>query len=50
MANAVAVCIDGLDLSGIVGTVAGDDTILIVITDNDTAVDVHSALVTAFEK
>ncbi len=50
MANAVAVCIDGLSLNGIVGSVAGDDTILTVITDNDTAIDVCAALITAFEK
>ncbi|MBR5448509.1 MAG: arginine repressor [Clostridia bacterium] len=50
MANAVAVCIDGLNLNGVVGSVAGDDTILIVITDNETAEEVHAALITAFEK
>ena len=50
MANAVAVCIDGLSLDGIIGSVAGDDTILIVLADNDSAVDICAALITAFEK
>lgn len=50
MANAVAVCIDGLSLDGIIGSVAGDDTILIVLADDDTAVDICAALITAFEK
>lgn len=34
MANAVAVCVDSVDLIGLVGTVAGDDTILLVLKDN----------------
>ena len=38
MANAVAVCIDALEYREIVGSVAGDDTILIVVTDDETAV------------
>ncbi len=38
MANAVCVYIDGLELDGLVGTLAGDDTIFIA------AADVHSAL------
>lgn len=37
MANAIAVCIDSIHIPGVVGTVAGDDTILMVITDNATA-------------
>ena len=31
MANAIAVCIDSLELSELVGSVAGDDTVLLVI-------------------
>ena len=50
MANAIAVCIDGLNLAGILGSVAGDDTIIIVVSDNDAAVDACAALLTAFEK
>ena len=30
MANAIAVCIDDLHIEGIVGSVAGDDTIIMV--------------------
>lgn len=37
MANAIAVCIDSLDVGDIVGSVAGDDTILLVMKDNDCA-------------
>lgn len=50
MANAVAVCIEGLHLTDIIGSVAGDDTILNVTADNDTAIEVCAALITAFEK
>ena len=39
MANAIAVCIDSLELSELVGSVAGDDTVLLVIkTTRDAAV------------
>lgn len=37
MANAVAVCIDGFDEFEIVGSVAGDDTILLVMRDDEPA-------------
>ena len=37
MANAIAVCIDSLQIKDIIGSVAGDDTILLVIKDDDTA-------------
>jgi len=38
MANAIAVCIDSLELDEIVGSVAGDDTVLLVIrTTRETA-------------
>lgn len=39
LANAVAAGIDGLNLSQILGCVAGDDTILVVIRDADDATD-----------
>lgn len=38
MANAVAVCIDSTEYPEIVGSVAGDDTVLIVVTDDGAAV------------
>ena len=44
MANAVAVCIDGLDLVGVVGSVAGDDTILLVFKDTEKALSVEEEL------
>jgi len=37
MANAIAVCMDSLDIHGVVGTVAGDDTVLLVLKDNEKA-------------
>ena len=37
MANALAVCIDSLNDSSIVGSVAGDDTILIIVKTSELA-------------
>ena len=37
MANAAAAAIDAMKISDIVGTLAGDDTILIILPDNDSA-------------
>lgn len=37
MANAVGVCIDSLHVSGVVGSVAGDDTILLVAKTSEVA-------------
>jgi len=37
MANAIAVCVDSLHHDDIVGSVAGDDTILLVISDQESA-------------
>ena len=37
MANALAVCVDTLEIPNIVGSVAGDDTILLVIKDDEGA-------------
>ncbi len=48
MANAIAVCIEGLEISQIVGSVAGDDTILIVLPDAETALDILAVLREAF--
>lgn len=48
MANAVAVCIESLDHAHIVGSVAGDDTILIVMKNGDDARDIESKLKIAF--
>lgn len=48
MANALAVCVDSLEQEHIVGSVAGDDTILLVIKDNDTAKAVEEKLKSVF--
>ena len=48
MANALAVCVDSLEQSNIVGSVAGDDTILLVIKDDETAKHVEEKLKSVF--
>lgn len=48
MANAIAVCIDSLHAGDIVGSVAGDDTILIVMADTPAASDMASKLKEVF--
>lgn len=37
MAQAVCACIDGMEFEGILGTVAGDDTILVIADTNESA-------------
>lgn len=49
MANAVGVCIDSLSHDDIVGSVAGDDTIIIVTVDVLTAQKVEKHLKDAFK-
>ena len=44
MANAVGVCIDSLNVSGVVGSVAGDDTILLVAKTSDIAKEIKTEL------
>ena len=48
MANALAVCVDTLEHSNIVGSVAGDDTILLVVKDDETAIFVENKLKNVF--
>ena len=48
MANALAVCVDSLEHANIVGSVAGDDTILLVVKDDETASFVESKLKKVF--
>jgi transcriptional regulator of arginine metabolism len=50
MANAVAVCIDSLKHERIIGTVAGDDTILLVVKDNETAGHLENELASVFTR
>ena len=49
MANALAVCVDSLEQPHIVGSVAGDDTILLVIGDVETAKAVEENLKSVFK-
>jgi transcriptional regulator of arginine metabolism len=48
MANAVAVCVDSLKHDDIVGSVAGDDTILLVIKTDELAKEVEESLLKNF--
>jgi transcriptional regulator of arginine metabolism len=44
MANAIAVCFDSLRREDIVGSVAGDDTILLVVKTSEGALRLQSEL------
>jgi transcriptional regulator of arginine metabolism len=44
MANAVATCVDSISTSDIVGSVAGDDTILVVVRSEERAKELCSGL------
>ena len=48
MANAIAVCIDSLQIKDIIGSVAGDDTILLVFKSNEKAEDIEIELKSVF--
>lgn len=48
MANAIAVCVDQMALDGILGSIAGDDTIMMVVRDVQTAQSLASELRRAF--
>ncbi len=50
MANAIAVCVDSLHHDDIVGSVAGDDTILLVIKEKDAAETLAEELKVSFGK
>ena len=40
LGNGVAEAIDGMDIPNMVGSLAGDNTILLIMRDNESAVDV----------
>lgn len=48
MANAIAVCVDSLHIRGIVGSVAGDDTVLLVMKNTERALSVEEELRATF--
>lgn len=48
MANAIAVCIDTLGIRDIVGSVAGDDTVLLVVKNTEKADEVETDLKQVF--
>ena len=49
MANAIAVCVDSINHDDIVGSVAGDDTIIVVTPDDDIARSMETSLKIAFK-
>jgi len=49
-ANSVAVALDGEDWSEVVGTLAGDDTILVIAPDKDTAEVLRVKMLQLLEK
>lgn len=48
MANAIAVCVDSLHIKDIIGSVAGDDTILLVFKTNEKAEAIEAELKNVF--
>ena len=48
MANALAVCVDSLEKPHIIGSVAGDDTILLVVKTEEIAKEVSRELRNSF--
>ena len=48
MANAIAVCIDSLQIKDIVGSVAGDDTVLLVFKTVEKAAEIEIELKNVF--
>ncbi len=48
MANAIAVCVDQMRMEGILGSVAGDDTIMMVVADPQTAQNLKNELKHSF--
>ena len=48
MANALAVCVDSLEHENIIGSVAGDDTILLVSKTDENAVSLAENLKKVF--
>lgn len=50
MANAIAVCFDSLRRENIVGSVAGDDTILLVVKTSEGALELQNELREIFNK
>ena len=47
--NSIAVVIDGSKPEGVIGSIAGDDTVLMVTVDNDTAVKVRDEFRSIFD-
>ncbi len=48
MANAIAVCIDSLGIKEIIGSVAGDDTILLVVKTRELAMNIADEIKKVF--
>src|SRR5207245_10710309 len=48
-ANSIAIALDQEDWPEVVGTIAGDDTILVITPDNETASELRTRLLTYLE-
>ena len=44
LGNGVAEAIDGMDIANLVGTLAGDNTVLLIMRDNDSALEVREEI------
>jgi transcriptional regulator of arginine metabolism len=44
MGSAAGAAVDQMELSGVIGTLAGDDTLLIIASDNENASEITAML------
>lgn len=44
LANGAAAALDGMDIDQLIGTLAGDDTVLLIMRDNDSAMELASSI------
>ena len=44
LANGAAAALDGMEIDQLIGTLAGDDTVLIIMRDNESAVELATSI------
>jgi transcriptional regulator of arginine metabolism len=44
LANGAAAALDGMEIDQLIGTLAGDDTVLLIMRDNESAVELASSI------
>lgn len=44
LANGAAAALDGMEIDQLIGTLAGDDTVLLIMRDNDSAMELASSI------